>query len=139
MTKAEKFFFEYAGYGWTPGKETSRQGRERGAKHLAKAEQRASEDGYSFVWDKGSMVSEDKEPYDLWSCVMKTMKGAVVDSISGVDFGPDGEPWGDPYRRVTEAELALVHLGSSRDQHTGSFESGWFDGVAKIRAPRRRK
>lgn len=34
----------------------------------------------------------------------------IVASLGGIDFGRDGEPWGNPYRRVVEAELALEAL-----------------------------
>jgi hypothetical protein len=33
-------------------------------------------------------------------------EGTVVANLGGVDFGRDVEPWGNPYARVVEAELA---------------------------------
>jgi hypothetical protein len=38
---------------------------------------------------------------------MRDKAGKVVQSLGGVDFGRDGDPWGQPYARVVEAELAL--------------------------------
>ena len=34
----------------------------------------------------------------------------ALDLAAAEAFGRDGSPWGDPYRRVVEAELAGQHL-----------------------------
>lgn len=105
------FFHEHAGWSYDPAKETSAQGRRRGAQRLAKAERIASDRGYSFEWQvdhiDSSEFSDEQPPWQLWCCVMRSVDGTVLQSLGGVDFGRDGDPWGDPYRRVVEAELAL--------------------------------
>ena len=61
----------------------------------------------------------DGIPYSLWQCCACSPHespgrfsnlSTVVASLSGIDFGRDGEPWGDPYKRIVEAELALESL-----------------------------
>lgn len=111
LNKSEQFFFDNAGYSYDPKTETQEQGRERCARALARAEAWALENDYSFEWSvdpfsNSSDFRDDCPPYALWECAMRDEKGRLVQSIGGVDFGL-GEPWGDPYRRVSEAELAL--------------------------------
>jgi hypothetical protein len=48
--------------------------------------------------------------YKQWVCCMFDENGELVQSLGGVDFGRDVEPWGPPYRRVVEAELALEEM-----------------------------
>jgi hypothetical protein len=36
--------------------------------------------------------------------------GKIVQSLCFIDFGRDGSPWGDSYKRVVEAELALEQI-----------------------------
>ena len=115
MNKAEAFFYEHAGYSYKPGEETPEQGRERGAKALAAAEHFASENGYSFNWlidpEIDSSDYSDEDPaWELWGCIMRDEQGEVRQSLWAIDFGRDKEPWGEPYRRVVEAELALEEM-----------------------------
>lgn len=110
-----EFFYEWAGYGYTPGKETPERGRRNGAVALADAERRAAELGWSFEWEidphiDSSDFSDDPEPWQLWCCCCRDEDGNVLSSLSGIDFGRDVEPWGQPYRRVVQAELALEAL-----------------------------
>lgn len=104
------FFRKHAGYSHNPATETEAQGRARCACNLAAAERYAGDVGLSFEWSvddiDSSEWSDDPEPWAQWACVCRDMSGAVVASLGGIDFGRDGEPWGDPYRRVIEAELA---------------------------------
>ena len=113
QTPAE-FFYENAGVSYDPRKETEEQGRRRGAKSLAKAEKLAHERGYSFHWEQDDITSaefsDDPNPWAIWRCLVRDESGEVVGSLGGVDFGRDGEPWGDNYRRVVEAELAYEHI-----------------------------
>jgi len=113
MTRQEAvtFFHEHAGYSYDPKRETKAQGRMRCARALAKAEADASSKGFYFRWsidpDTDSSDFEDSgEPWQLWQCAMYNPEGRIVASLHGIDFGRDGEPWGEPYRRVVEAELA---------------------------------
>lgn len=109
---AFSFFLEYAGYSYNPATESEYAGRVRGALALAQAEALARESGCSFDWDvdpdiDSSEFSDDRYPWHLWYVLARDDAGHVFASLSGVDFGRDGEPWGDSYKRVVEAELAL--------------------------------
>lgn len=110
-TKSEQFFYDNASYCYDPKIETQEQGHERCAKLLAKAEQFALENDFSYEWAHDEITSEDhsdEQPfYPLWLCIMHDSDGNHIDSLGGIDFGPDGKPWGNNYRRVVEAELAL--------------------------------
>lgn len=111
MNKSEQFFFDNASFSYDPKTETQEQGRERCAKLLARAEQFALENDFSYEWMQDEITSEDHsddEPfYPLWVCVMRDSEGNIIDSLSAIDFGEGGEPWGNNYRRIVEAELAL--------------------------------
>lgn len=113
-TPEQRFFFDRAGWSYGPG-ETPQAGRMRCAVELAAAESRARQEGCSFQWeidpDIDSREFSNRRPYyALWQCLMRDASGEVVQSLHGIDFGRDKEPWGDPYRRVVEAELAAEHF-----------------------------
>ncbi len=113
------FFYRHAGCSWTPAVETREQGRARGASELADAERIAREAGASFAWSidpetDSSSFSSARPAWPLWQVIMHAPDGEVLTSLGGVDFGRDGEPWGDPYRRVCEAECALEVLHDVR-------------------------
>lgn len=106
----QEFFYEHAGYSIRSG-ETEEQGRTRGATQLAAAEEWAGENCLAFHWDYDDITNreftDEGNEYRLWFCVARDESGKVIQSLSGIDFGEGGEPWGDSYRRVVEAELAL--------------------------------
>lgn len=114
---AYQFFLKHAGYSYGKN-ETKMQGRIRCARALAKDERAARNAGFSFAWSIDPYSSsadwlENNEdggrncnPWQVWQCVMLNAEGYIVNSIHSIDFGRAGEPWGDPYRRVVEAELA---------------------------------
>lgn len=108
--QAIAFFYEHAGYSYRPDRETQEAGRRRCAKSLAQAEALASAAGVSFEWSLDGLTNRewtDNGPeYGTWQCISR-LNGKVIASLCGVDFGPDKEPWDDPYRRVVQAELAL--------------------------------
>lgn len=118
MTKVERFFYDNAGYSYNPATETPEQGQEKSAILLAGAERWAQEAGYDFIWDIDPYASsadwiDDNEdggkyydPWQVWFCSMVDEKGKTVQSLHAIDFGRDGQPWGNSYRRVVEAELA---------------------------------
>lgn len=110
MPPAVAFFYNEAGFSYDPLTQTPAEGRLETAKALAKAESMASEAGCSFEWelDGGDSREWDAEGpvTPTWVCTMRSPSGTVLESVSGVDFG-DSEPWGQPYRRVVEAELAF--------------------------------
>jgi hypothetical protein len=112
------FFLANAGYSYDPKTETPMQGRIRCAQDLAYAEKHAREAGASFEWSHDvDSTSADwiaphndggrlRDPWYAWVCLARGADGKVFASLGGIDFGRDGSPWGDPYRRVVEAELA---------------------------------
>ena len=114
-----QFFYIHAGYSYDPATETPEQGKARDAKQLAKAERRARHAGASFKWmiDSGASSADwiadnedggkNREPWEVWCCVMYDEQGTIIASLHGIDFGRDKQPWGNPYRRVVEAELAF--------------------------------
>ena len=115
MQTPYQFFHEHAGYSYRPDTETKAQGRARCARAMARAEREARDAGLSFEWgvdpySDSSDWCDDDPPWALWTCTARDATGRVVASLCAIDFGRDGEPWGDPYRRVVEAELALEAL-----------------------------
>lgn len=106
------FFMRHAGYSYNPATQTPMQGRIECSKQLAQAAKKAFDGGFSFEWsidpaiDSSSFCEENEEPWSLWECCMRSPEGLAVQSLHGIDFGRDGSPWSDPYRRVVEAELA---------------------------------
>ncbi len=109
-----QFFLRHAGFSYDPKTETADAGRRRCARDLANAEKRGYA-GVSFAWliDPDTDSSEwcDEPPaYDQWVCVCRDPNGNVLASLGGIDFGRDGSPYSDPYRRVVEAELAQEAL-----------------------------
>lgn len=106
MPTSLKFFYDNAGAAYNPATETEHQGKMRYARKLASAEKRACEEGYAFRWQR-----DDESGYwSLWECLMYSPAGVVVKSLHAIDFGEDGSPWGNSYRRVVQAELALEHF-----------------------------
>lgn len=105
------FFYAHAGYSYQPDRETMEQGRRRCARSLAKAKNKARNLGVSFEWFQDGLTSRGwagRGPaYNTWACTARNSDGKVIASLCGIDFGRDGRPWGYPYRRVIEAELAL--------------------------------
>lgn len=105
------FFFAHAGYSWNPKTQTEEQGKRECAERLARAEEWASANGYSFDWRPDHVTSKkfsnEQPPWMLWQAAIFDPDGTIVGGLGGVDFGRDGQPWGDNYRRVVEAELAL--------------------------------
>lgn len=114
-TSPVSFFFENAGYSYDPATESPDDGRRRCAESLATAEREAHEGGFFYRWSideltDSSDFDDDPESWQLWQCAMYNADGRIVNSLHGIDFGRDGEPWGDNYRRVVEAELAVDGL-----------------------------
>jgi len=107
------FFLSHAGYSYNPETQTPAQGRAQCAKALAQAEAKATEAGLRTIWaideDTNSLDFTD-ESYPLYRCCLVRGENEIVQSLHGVDFGPDVQPWGTPYARVLAAELALEHF-----------------------------
>ncbi len=100
LSNQEQFFYANAGYSYNPAKETKEEGKVKNAKGLALSESKGRDISLSFEW------VTDTEEENLWGCICRNEEGEIVSSLWGIDFGADNTPWGDPYRRVVEAELA---------------------------------
>ena len=127
-----QFFLKHAGFSYDPKTETRMQGRMKCARMLAKAEREARDGGFSYQWsiDPDILSSDwihdnedgerDHDPWHTWQCAMYApykpqeeyygLRPGIVASLHGIDFGRDGKPWGNPYKRVVEAELAIDGL-----------------------------
>lgn len=107
----QAFFWRHGGFSFDPHAETPEQGRKRCAINSADDESRGMTAGLSFEWQidldiDSSEWDDDPDPWQTWNCVCRDSSGRIVSSLCGIDFGRNGEPWGDPYRRVVEADLA---------------------------------
>jgi len=116
-----QFFYRNAGYCVKPG-ETRQQGRWRGARELAKAEQHARERGWTYVWEadpdgcSGCDCGSDDcacstgEEHETLACVLYSGQPpfrVALASLSGI-CGATPE-----YGRVVEAELALEAMANA--------------------------
>lgn len=122
IVNSYQFFLKHAGYSYKTGEETPMQGRIRCARQLAAVERKARDGGFSYNWSVDPDIRSDDwiadnedggrncDPWQTWQCAMYNADGQIVNSLHSIDFGRDGEPWGDPYKRVVEAELALDGL-----------------------------
>jgi len=121
LNLAAAFFRDNAGFAYNPKTETSDEGKVRHARELAVAEmeiQKNSNYRYEWAVDPGMDSSdfetdEKKRPHRLW-CVTLYRRHESIDHLGGVDFGANGSPKKDSYRRVVEAEIALAHLDNIR-------------------------
>lgn len=129
---AVRFFYHHAGYGYDPKTETKEQGKRRGARALARAEQAARERGWSVTWE------DDADADPCWNedacdkghmphsheCLQATLYDADGDMLASL--GGIYEPSRD-YTRVVEAELASEALDRA-EQARAAF-------VARTSAP----
>lgn len=118
LTPAQAFFFKHAGWSYNPQTESPSQGRTRCAIVLAEAEARAASHGVQFFWDFDGMTNrewtDEGEEYGTWACTAY-YQGENIANICGVDFGNGGEPWGDPYARVVQAEILCEWEGPNEE------------------------
>ena len=140
-----QFFLKHAGYSYDPATQSPMQGRIQCARQLAKAERQARDAGISYQWevdqgiDSSDWIADNEDggkycnPWQTWYCIcygpqiendngegdIDIEPGKILASLSDIDFGRDGEPWGDPYRRVVEAELALEALDNLKGGNHG--------------------
>lgn len=109
------FFYENCGFSYDPKTETQEEGKQGCAKALEIAEKEARNRGMYYDWDidpiEDSSSFKKGKPYSLWLCRMYDSTEEMVASLGGIDFGRDGTPYGKPYKRVIEAELAQEALG----------------------------
>lgn len=119
---AYQFFLSNAGYSVAEG-ENKRAGQVRCARALAKAEREGRDAGLSFQWEIDPQIDSsnwsDEEPaYEQWVCTCYNAAGLMVASLGGIDFGRDGSPYGNVYKRVVEAELASEAIPQVQAQPT---------------------
>ena len=109
---AAQFFYVHAGYACDSGKETTEQGRRRGAKSLARAEAEAAYRGWHVEWEYDSepYEGEDPAPDEVLRAVLRSSDGEMLGVLGGI---PDPDR---SRRRVVEAELAQEALGASHDR-----------------------
>jgi hypothetical protein len=130
LSTDEQFFYDHAGYGYHPDRETPEEGRLRGARALVKAEREGKARGWFVEWeaDPDPMWDDDvpreTTDYDQYLAILRDDDGNVLDSLGSIDLGPDQclgydyrphsftgtypEPVRktyDPYVRVVEAEM----------------------------------
>lgn len=48
--------------------------------------------------------------HQLYDCMLYDSDGEMLECLGGNDFGAGRDPWGEPYKRVVEAELASEAL-----------------------------
>ena len=112
LTDSERFYYKHGGYSFDPLNQTPQQGREECARRLAAAAANANAAGVSFEWTvddscDSSEFSDSRNPYALWGCAARNSEGVVIASLWAIDFGRGRDPWGEPYRRIVEAELSI--------------------------------
>ncbi len=131
MTQTEQFFYDHAGWSYNPNTETQEQGRERGSKELARAEQYGKDHDWTVAWeyepdggDSSFVQNWSEEEQAEWNaseheCLYACLRdadGVMRASLGGI-FDPSQE-----YRRAVEAELALEALGEIEREAQDSAE-----------------
>lgn len=116
LTADQQFFFDNAGYSYSPGKESKALGRTRCAVALAAAEAHGREQGWAVEWEQEQeidlswMTDEERaQPHEVLCAVLLDSAGKVLDSLGNI-VDPSRE-----YGRVVEAELcagAMVEVQS---------------------------
>ena len=117
LISAEQFFRKHAGFSYDPQTQTREQGIAQCAEALSIAEYDARDKGFTYSWSidpdvNSSDFSDEKPFYSLWQCAMYDRKGRIVNSLHGIDFGRNRDPFGKAYKRVVEAELAIDGIGN---------------------------
>jgi hypothetical protein len=110
------FFFDCAGYSHDPRKESPLAGRVRVALDSVLIEARGREAGLRFEWVMdpymdSSEFSDERPAWPVWSCTCFAYEdNTVLASLGCIDFGRGKQPWGEPYRRIVECDLAYEAL-----------------------------
>ncbi len=137
-----QFFLKHAGYSYDPKTESPMQGRIKTARALAAAERKARDNELWFKWEidpdctSADWIADNEDggrnndPWQTWICFACSPNespgrlsnlSTVLASLGGIDFGREGEPWGNSYRRVVEAELALEALENLTTKREGAI------------------
>lgn len=114
-----RFFFDNGGFSYNPETETEEEGKLRSARDLAAAEAWAKTNYLTFDWNldpepdlSACDCGEDHGP--VYTVVLFDPAGVVLGSLGGITFG-EGGLWGDPYRRVVEAEVAYEAMEEAKN------------------------
>jgi hypothetical protein len=114
---AVKFFYEHGPSSHNPETQTADEGRWESARAYARAEQAGRDAAHSYEWEidpdiDSSEFSDERPSWALWECIVYNADREPIGSLSGIDFGRDGMPSDNPYRRVVEAQLSMEALAS---------------------------
>ena len=116
LSKAERFFYDHAGYSYDAKTETAQQGRIRCARAMAIAEEQAANLDWCFCWEpdeQGCIGCDCKsddckcstgEDHETLCCLVRDYEGNTLASLGGI-CGATPQ-----YSRVVEAELACEAL-----------------------------
>lgn len=111
-----QFFYDNAGFSYDPKTETEEEGKKKCAIALAEAETSARNNGIFFHWEVDTEIdsrefNKQRPYYELWICTCRHPEtGVILACLCGIDFGRNKGPFGQPYKRVIEAELAQEAL-----------------------------
>jgi hypothetical protein len=112
----EDFFYRRAGYGYDPARESEEEGRRRGARALAEAEEVGTALGLTEEWeedqdpdrsfmDQDGYTRRDRECAEFYACVVRDAEGVVRASLCGIHEDTRDPIGSRYYRRVVRAEL----------------------------------
>jgi len=113
LTPEQKFFYKHAGYSFDTNTESKRQGKERCARRLARAERYAKRQDWHYEWtedidgcigcDCGSAdcACSTGTAHEVLVCVLRDSDDHVLGSLGSICEATR------EYGRVIEAELAL--------------------------------
>jgi hypothetical protein len=109
----------HSGYSYDPTTETLDHGQSTTARELAAAEAEGIARGWEIRWE----IDPDPEwgdgppaDRDQWVATLVDSEGEYLESLGGIDFGPEGHPATDPYARVVRAQLTLDALAGLPDE-----------------------
>lgn len=105
VNEAFHFFFENAGYAYTPGEQSEIAGRVAGALKLVAAEARFWK-GYSVMWEL-DIESTSQEGQQMMMCTIHAPGWVPVAFLGGVDLGTLIDLGYTSHARVVVAELML--------------------------------
>jgi hypothetical protein len=111
LTDTEQFFYDNADYSFNPATETEDEGRIRGARELAAAEQRLENGPYFIDYRPDDKPWDGDVPYDgpLWVVNLQSVEGVSAPEVIAV-LGSVACELSDPYMRVVAAQLALENI-----------------------------
>ena len=118
LTDLEQFFYDNAGYGFYPARETAEEGKEKNAKELAKAYEELQSEPAFVAWNIDPDITtadfDSERPKEPTLCATLIYcyepdeeygsgEERVVGFLGGIDV--KDQSTSDPYCKVIEAEL----------------------------------